>query len=80
MKLVFKTTVSAITSSTFFIMKKKDGGIVLHYSSKDEKNMLECNKCVMNNSVKEFNLDASGTCNFCREWELKKNNHLNFFK
>ena len=40
--------------------------------------MLECNKCVMNNSVKEFNLDASGTCNFCREWELKKNNHLNF--
>ena len=40
MKLVFKTTVSAITSSTFFIMKKKDGGIVLNYPSKDEKKII----------------------------------------
>ena len=34
---VFKTKVSAITSSSFFIMKKKNGGIVLSYPDKEYK-------------------------------------------
>ncbi len=36
-KQVFDTKVNAITSSSFFIMKKKDGGIVLHYPTKEDK-------------------------------------------
>tara|TARA_Y100000816_G_C26095460_1_gene579615 strand:- start:649 stop:1404 length:756 start_codon:yes stop_codon:yes gene_type:complete len=36
-KQVFNTKVNAITSSSFFIMKKKDGGIVLHYPTKEDK-------------------------------------------
>lgn len=40
MKLVLSTSISAITSSTFFIMKKRDGGIVLNYPSRDEKNLV----------------------------------------
>ena len=36
-KEVFNSKVSAITSSSFFIMKKKDGGIVLNYPSKEDK-------------------------------------------
>lgn len=36
-KDVFDTKVSAITSSSFFIMKKKDGGIVLSYPTKEDK-------------------------------------------
>lgn len=36
-KEVFDTKVDAITSSSFFIMKKKDGGIVLHYPTKEDK-------------------------------------------
>jgi len=36
-KEVFEYKVNAITSSTFFIMKKKDGGIVLSYPVKEDK-------------------------------------------
>lgn len=36
-KEVFETKVNAITSSSFFIMKKKNGGIVLHYPTKEDK-------------------------------------------
>jgi len=36
-KKVFNYKVNAITSSTFFIMKKKDGGIVLNYPTKEDK-------------------------------------------
>jgi imidazole glycerol-phosphate synthase subunit HisF len=36
-KKVFETNVNAITSSSFFIMKKKDGGIVLNYPTREDK-------------------------------------------
>ena len=38
---VFKSGASAITSSTFFIMKKPDGGIVLNYPNVDVKESYE---------------------------------------
>ncbi len=38
---LFKKGVSAIASSTFFIMKKKNGGIVLNYPSTNEKSKYE---------------------------------------
>lgn len=34
----------------------------------------------MNDSVKEFKLDENGKCNFCKEWDLKHSNYLNFSK
>lgn len=39
--ILFKKGVSAVASSTFFIMKKKNGGIVLNYPSATEKNKYE---------------------------------------
>ncbi len=40
--------------------------------------MIVCKKCVMNDSIKEFKLNKIGLCNFCEEWEKKKNFFLNF--
>lgn len=40
--------------------------------------MIVCKKCVMNDSIKEFKLNKIGLCNFCEEWEKKKNLFLNF--
>ena len=37
LKLTFKNNINALASSTIFIMKKKDGGIVLNYPNKEEK-------------------------------------------
>jgi len=39
-KEVFDTNVNAVTSSSFFIMKKKNGGIVLSYPSKEDKKII----------------------------------------
>lgn len=39
-KKVLSTNFSAISSSTFFIMKKKNGGIVLDYPSSEQKDSL----------------------------------------
>ena len=38
---LFKIGVNAITSSSLFIMKKKNGGIVLNYPSDKEKSKYE---------------------------------------
>lgn len=44
-KLLFKKSVSGLASSTIFIMKKFNGGIVINYPSEDEKeNYNEYNK------------------------------------
>ena len=40
-QILFKKGVSAVASSTFFIMKKINGGIVLNYPSVKEKNRYE---------------------------------------
>ena len=34
----------------------------------------------MNETIEEFKLDESGTCNFCLEWNEKKSIYLNFTK
>ena len=40
-QVLFKKGISAIASSTYFIMKKKGGGIVLNYLSTNEKSKYE---------------------------------------
>ena len=40
--------------------------------------MIICKKCVMNDTVKEFKINKEGICNFCEDWEIKKNFFLNF--
>lgn len=40
-KLLFEAGISAVASSTYFIMKKKNGGIVLNYLSEKEKDQYE---------------------------------------
>lgn len=40
--------------------------------------MLECSNCLMNESIKEFLLEKNGICNFCNDFDRKKNFYGNF--
>ena len=40
--------------------------------------MIECSKCVMNDTIREFSLNSKGVCNFCEDWEKKKDYFTNF--
>lgn len=39
-----------------------------------------CKNCLMNSSISEFKIVKNGVCNFCFEWQRRKDKYINFTK